>query len=284
MTDPKLTAAPLVGGTILVPFPGVEADAQILQVAAALGRRFGARVEAFHATVDPREAVAFVGEGMTAGMIEQVMNAADQDGQARSGRARALFERAVGAATGIAFVEKPGHEDELIAERGRLADMIVAAKPDPDTAISSTLEACLRETRRPVLVVPPNIVTADFGQRIAIAWNGSIESARAVTAALPFLRGASYITVLSISEPVGPVPAGADVVDYLAAHGVKAVAEQVALERNDVGAALLTRVGASSSDMLVMGAYTRSHMRRLIFGGVTGEVLAHTGVPVLMVH
>jgi nucleotide-binding universal stress UspA family protein len=36
--------------------------------------------------------------------------------------------------------------------------------------------------------------------------------------------------------------------------------------------------------MLVMGAYTRSRMRRLIFGGVTSEVLEHTEVPVWMVH
>jgi len=37
-------------------------------------------------------------------------------------------------------------------------------------------------------------------------------------------------------------------------------------------------------DLLVMGAYSRSHMRRLIFGGVTAEVLARAEMPVLMSH
>jgi nucleotide-binding universal stress UspA family protein len=35
--------------------------------------------------------------------------------------------------------------------------------------------------------------------------------------------------------------------------------------------------------MLVMGAYTRDRIRRLIFGGVTGTVLSQATLPVLMV-
>ena len=37
------------------------------------------------------------------------------------------------------------------------------------------------------------------------------------------------------------------------------------------------------ADMLVMGAYTRDRFRRVIFGGVTGEILDQMPVPVLMV-
>ena len=58
-----------------------------------------------------------------------------------------------------------------------------------------------------------------------------------------------------------------------------------------VGRALLAKLDAENAtpdatkcDMLVMGAYSHNQMRRLIFGGVTAEVLAQTPVPALMVR
>jgi nucleotide-binding universal stress UspA family protein len=74
------------------------------------------------------------------------------------------------------------------------------------------------------------------------------------------------------------------VVDYLAWHGISARAEVLTAGPFGSGRALLSGVTGIQADLLVMGAYTRSHMRRLIFGGVTGEVLANTPVPVLMLH
>ncbi|MEE8544225.1 MAG: universal stress protein, partial [Alphaproteobacteria bacterium] len=40
----------------------------------------------------------------------------------------------------------------------------------------------------------------------------------------------------------------------------------------------------AGADLLVMGAYTRSRVRRLIFGGVTREVLEGADIPLLMAH
>lgn len=284
---------------MLAPLGGAEEDASFLDTVFTLAKNYGAHVDVLHVALDPRDAVAFVGEGMTAAMIEQIMQAADREGASRGEKAEAAFRRVVerhgspvrdtptAAGYSARFLRRTGREDEVVAERGRLADLIAIAIPaaQPRSAPSFTLDACIRETGRPVLIVPsPTDGNATFGKRIAIAWNGSTESGRAIRAAMPFLEKAEQVTVLSIGEGATATPTGPEVIEYLGWCGV--AAEHVVLPVGQAGApkALLDGVVACKADMLVMGAYTRSQMRRLIFGGITAEVLAATAVPVLMVH
>ena len=290
---------------ILVPLSG-HGDASDLQeaplrVALTVGRRLGARVEALHVSPDPRDAVVFVGEGMTSTMIEGIISAAEHEGTERSRRTRAFFDRLCaefdapradadtpGVDTGFCaeLIERIGREDEQVACRGRLADLIVASRPHSDREAGPplTLETALRETGRPVLVTPPN-ASGTFGEIIAIAWNGSIEASRAVAFALPYLVQAKRVVVMSVEEgrPLGP--SGRDLVAYLARHSV--AADEAAVGDGggrSIGKTLLAEAAGAGADMMVMGAYTRSRMRRLIFGGATSEVLSNTEIPVLMVH
>jgi nucleotide-binding universal stress UspA family protein len=103
---------------------------------------------------------------------------------------------------------------------------------------------------------------------------------------MPFLDGAYKVTVLSMYLGSTVMPTGEDVVEYLAWCGIKAKSVTVTADPSGAGAgkALMAAAAAEGADMLVMGAYSRNQLRRLIFGGVTGEVLANVTVPVLMVH
>ena len=76
----------------------------------------------------------------------------------------------------------------------------------------------------------------------------------------------------------------ADVVTHLACHGVTASAVEVKELKGGVGNTLLDNAKAVGADMLVMGAYTRSRLRHIIFGGATSEILAQADLPVLMAH
>lgn len=283
---------------ILVPLAGHPGEAEVLGSAFRVARRFQAHVEAFYAAPDPRDAVAFVGEGMTSGMIEQIMAAAEHEGGERGGAARKLFERlveeqgAVRADTpgkhgfSAGFTSRVGREDDLVAERGRLADLIVAAKPQAaggDSAPPSALEAALREAGRPVLVVPGGLPES-FGRVIAIAWNGSVEVSRSLALALPFLESAERVVVLSVEDDTIYGPPAEDAVEYLAWHGIAARSAELPASDRTLGQTLLAAAAEAGADIMVQGAYTRSRMRRLIFGGVTGEVLAHMTIPVLMTH
>ncbi|MEQ8349480.1 MAG: universal stress protein [Sneathiellaceae bacterium] len=279
------------------------ADADSLRVALRLGQRWGAHVKALYTAVDSRDAVAFLGEGMTAGMIEKVMEASAADCRVRDTRCHEIFEAAVTAvgvprradppvpgggapqsAYSASYEHVVGREDEIVAERGRMADLIVMPRPFPDAGPSPVLEAALRDTGRPVFVVPQGIAPDGFGQRVAVGWNGSIECTRALTAALPFLSGASEVHVLGVEPERNFGPPALAVVDYLAWHGVPAAHRIVQPDPAGPGKALLRVAQELNADMLVIGAYSRSQMRRLIFGGVTAEVLVRSPIPALMMH
>lgn len=289
--------------TILVPLTDHPSDPDCLRVALRLGQRWGSHVQALYTAVDSREAVAFLGEGMTAGMIEKVMEASASDCRVRGSRCQALFEQAVNAVGAPRRTEPPpiragepqsaysaaydhavGREDEIVAERGRMADLIVMPRPTPEVGPSPVLEAALRDTGRPVFVVPPGTVPDGFGRRVAVGWNGSIECTRALTAALPFLSTASEVHILGVEPERNFGPSPEAVVEYLAWHQVPAAHRIVLRDPAGPGKALLRVAKDLDADMLVLGAYSRSHMRRLIFGGVTAEVLARSPIPALMMH
>ena len=139
---------------------------------------------------------------------------------------------------------------------------------------------------RPVLVVPRYGTFEAVGERILIAWNGSREATRAVHDAIPLLKLATKVTVLSIDPDAntGPRVPSADIALHLARHGVAAEAASDVGVDIGVGDLLLSRAADLSADLVVMGAYGHSRMREMVLGGVTRQMLQHMTVPVLMSH
>lgn len=176
-----------------------------------------------------------------------------------------------------------------MANQGRLVDLIAIGRPGDDNTgpAVETWNAALFESGRPVLVVPPGFAgdtTQRFGRRIAIAWNGSSQAARAVTAALPLLHGAETISVLTTPSDRTAASSGEALVNYLAWHGLTAGPRVVDAASEPVGQALMDAAAGMNADLVVMGAYTHSRLVRLILGGVTRTVLERSTVPVLMAH
>src|SRR3546814_19631944 len=71
---------------------------------------------------------------------------------------------------------------------------------------------------RYVLRCPPG-PGQSVGAKVAIAWNGSGEAARAMTAARPVLRKADAVTILASADRELPI-SGVDAGRYLESHGV----------------------------------------------------------------
>ena len=282
--------------SILVPVADASAKPP-LEAALRLATLFKGHVVALHVRVDPALAVPLVGEGMSGAMVEEMMSAAERQAAHRAESARAVFEACVarqglavsgiplGAAASAEWVDVVGREEELVAWRGRLADLVALARPgeDGDSPSPMTLNATLMECGRPLLLVPPE--APDFGRHVAIAWNGSAEASRAVAAALPLLERAGAVTVLSVAEDQGiqDSPAG-ELAAYLAWHGINARCHKLRGQPAQAGEALIEECGEIGADLLVMGAYTHSRLRQLILGGVTRHVLHHTPLACLMCH
>ncbi len=129
----------------------------------------------------------------------------------------------------------------------------------------------------PPAETPPKVI----GAKVTVAWNGSAEAARAIAQNKSLLRGADKVWILSNGTDAGPGTTAAEVVDYLAYHGVEATLEMFPDHRK-VGAELLQASQSLGADMMVMGAYSESHELETFFGGNTQTVVDTATFPVLL--
>lgn len=284
--------------TILVPVSDGATGAAPLDAAIRLAAEFGSHLTALHVRTDPTEAVPLVGEGMSGALVEDMMTLAEEEAARRAEGARRAFDEACArhkvplanapGAGGMSaeYVDIVGREEECVAWRGRLSDMVVMGRPveGAETPSLMTLNAALMESGKPTLLVPATSLTG-IGGRIVVAWNGSAEAGRAVAMAMPLLERAAEVHVLSIAEDerTTSVPAG-ELCAYLAWHGIEARCHTLHAPGSQSGEALLREASARGADLLVMGAYTHSRLRQLILGGITRHVLSHAEVPCLLSH
>jgi len=177
-----------------------------------------------------------------------------------------------------------GYENEIIAQLGRLSDLIVVARPSKLSSSFSlmALETALFDTSRPVLMVP-DVVPKNLFHRPIIAWNGSLEAARAVGFALPFLTECEGgVEIFATPEPKHCTETD-ELQRYLSWHGV--VAERVLVEDSrPIGMSLLAQASSNQAGLIVMGAYTHGHYRQFLFGGTTRYVMDYAATPVLLAH
>lgn len=284
--------------TVLAVTDGGSGSDAAMAVAVDLGRRFGARVDLLHVENDPRDLVPYVGEGMSANAMEQVMaSVEDRNAERREAIERSYKRHCSGA--GIPEIEPglahqpgdfrvclnrvTGRQAEQVERFGRLSDVIVLSHPgaiEGDGEV--TLDAALFGSGRPVILAPEN-GSNGFGKRIAVAWDGSKEGACAVSAALPMLEKAEDVVVITARES-GREAEPSDLARYLAGHGIEAKTWAYTPGSEGIADGLLEQAEHARADMLVMGAYGHSRLRERILGGATQGVLERSKIPVLMMH
>lgn len=284
--------------TMLLPIDGTEAGRPILDLGFKVAKQFAAHLDVLHVRADPKDAVPLLGEGMSGAMIEEMIEYAEKESRERATRARGMFDeysskfslRVVegptsGNEASVAWNEVLGRDNEVVADRGRLADLVVLGRPTPSTdpSLTMVLNAALFETGRPVLAAPPESV-ATVGKKVAIAWRPTPEAARAIAGALPLLERAESVLVVSPKDESTPATAGPDLAGYLARHGIAATTRAVTPLRRQVGEALMNVCSEEGVDLLVMGAYSHSRIRQLILGGATSYVMSQARIPVFMAH
>lgn len=180
---------------------------------------------------------------------------------------------------------------DALNEHGRYCDLIVLGQYDPGDRkdlSEGAVDNVVLESGTACLVVPYIGVAAEHIRNVLIAWNGSMESARAVKHTVPLLKQAKYVEVLVINptqRKEGEVElTGGRIRAYLARHGVKAEAHTIHNKQSNAGDILLSRASDFSADLVVMGAYGHTRLREKVLGGVTRHLLEHMTVPVLMSH
>jgi nucleotide-binding universal stress UspA family protein len=172
------------------------------------------------------------------------------------------------------------------AEIARAYDVVVLAQTVEGSSIDNFFaQEALFEAGRPIMFVP-YIQSKPFkADSITVAWDGSRAATRAVSDAMPFLRRARKVDLISISEGLRPrmVPAGVDMARHLARHAFDVKLHELP-GGIDIAPTILNFLSDNGSDMLVMGAYGHSRMREFVLGGVSRSILQTMTVPTLMSH
>lgn len=292
-------------GKILVPLSGRydpdnpgALDRPALAAAFAVGRRFDAHVEVFCIEAELHETQPRLVPGLPGSEVAELIDAIETENRRRRKASRAVFDALVeqgevplrdtpgdGPSFSAEFVEQVGGIDGALAARGRLADLIVTANmpAGDERQTPPMLEVALRETGRPVLVVPAASGDVAF-RRAAVAWDGSKKAARAVALAAPFLAAAEEVVVISVDEGKPDLAGDGSPADYFAWSGIRAGELCVDGSAHTAGEILLAQATAAKADLLVMGARMRGSVGAWIFGSATGTVLDRAALPVLMVY
>jgi nucleotide-binding universal stress UspA family protein len=172
-----------------------------------------------------------------------------------------------------------------IARRFDLA-IVGQVEPDGSPVQAMVCESTLFESGRPMIIVP-YVQTAPVKlDRIMVCWDGSRPAARAIADAMPLLKRAKNVEVVSVSRERGKQDEieGADMGHHLARHGLKVDVTRIMRGELDVEDVLLSHAADSGADFMVMGGYGHSRLREFVLGGVTRSILRTMTVPTLMSH
>lgn len=173
---------------------------------------------------------------------------------------------------------------DIIAEKARTFDltMLVCLPESPDHALLE--QDVLFGSGGPVVIFPASDAATHI-ETVAVAWDGSRAAARAVRDAIPLLRQAGSVRLLTCAQdkPIGALSIQG-VSALLAAHEIDARHVSVALDGRPVGEALQASALEQDAGLMVMGAYGHSRVREFVMGGATTSALTSPRLPLFMSH
>jgi nucleotide-binding universal stress UspA family protein len=267
----------------------------VLDAALMVARRFNSHIVGLH-SLTTEYAVVFGGE-MGFSISSEVDRTLEREGHDRRDQARRLFRdfmNANGVPIGpvppdhngpsASWREEDGRQNAVVGMSGRVYDLILVEQPEKLASIAeATMEDALFESGRPVMMVP-KLGAPTLGERVAIAWNGSTETALTVALAMPFLQQAREVIVVSVGAQhmPEPGPAGEELARSLEGHGFNVSMRTAVGRQKPQGESFLKEAIAAGADLMLKGAYTQSRIRQMIFGGATRHIIMESRIPVIM--
>jgi len=271
---------------------GEEEDARVLSVAAKLAVRFSARIIVVPSYPDAAADYVNYGTALASPKTKEAALARIREGE-REAQSR-LQALAQDIAKQEGLKSSGGGDAPSISVRLRdldlaaglgpiavLADLcIFGASAARDGFLLGDLFAqTLLTIRAPVLLVKGDQFAAG---PVAIAWDGSAQAARAVRAALPFLKVASGVLILSnVDEAEVAFVDDEPLRDFLLQHEVSNVASRKVHGEN-VAQSLLAAAKADKCSLLVSGGFGRPRILEFVLGGTTRALVNAADEPHLL--
>ncbi|MEL6060661.1 MULTISPECIES: universal stress protein [unclassified Methylobacterium] len=197
--------------------------------------------------------------------------------------AHETFKETVGGRSRVEWRSTLDFPAAFLGVQSAAGDLLVVGRGDDGSPFMSVGpgDAVMR-LGLPVLIVPPKVDHLE-ARRVAVAWKNTREARRALRDALPFLKRASGVVLISVDDGRGADDAR-DALCLLQSHDVSATA----VHRDAYGAstaeALLEAALDQAADLIVAGGYGHSRLQEWAFGGVTRDLLARCPVCCLISH
>ena len=183
------------------------------------------------------------------------------------------------------FLTKRGNVDELIYEFAKTVDLVIIGRrgktyPENSSEPGPRTENLLRNTTRPVLVVPPK---AQLNNKILIAYDGGKTAQRALMAGAVFASlQKSEVKVVSIADDIDTAEKPLnEAKEFLSAYNLNAT-YVIDFEKKKPWKAIMDQAKIWKSGLIVLGAFGENKLLELIFGSTTREVLMQATCPVLL--
>ena len=256
--------------------------------AAAAGIDPEAWIEALHVKVDPLLTSRIDEEAAFQRLREHFAGEGSADERARATWAEFEAWRAAApteTARRVLAHEIIGREEETVIHESCGADLLVMARPH-NLDGHEALYAALFRSGKPLLLVAPHWkpdADARIERHMLIAWTPTEQARRAVAGALPWLRRADRVTVLTV-EKHDQRPDPAELLDLLNREAI--AAEPMTADRIEgrTSARLLAAAAELDASCLVMGAYRHNPIIDWVFGATTRRVIANATIPLLLAH
>jgi nucleotide-binding universal stress UspA family protein len=225
-------------------------------------------------------------------MTHNYYQSQDQNAEEAMAASKALLETkaleaGVSAAwRGIESIVVGVGQSEMLIQFSHCRDLVIVGQETRrKTRNQGMVESLVLGAGRPILVVPAAGAFPTLGKRVLIAWKSGREAARAVNDALPFLKLAEKVTLLSVaSDEEAAQNPWEGILEHLQHHGIKAGTELWPATSIPPADNLLNLACDGSYDLLVMGAFSAPSRRGAQLGPVAAQILREMTVPVLMSH
>ncbi|MEI6212457.1 MAG: universal stress protein [Desulfuromonadales bacterium] len=175
---------------------------------------------------------------------------------------------------------------ELLTGESHCSDLLITGQESRRRqAGSAVVERLILASGRPVLVVPTVGTFPTVGTKILVAWRNGREAGRVIHDALPVLKKAGQVTLLSVADDGNADgTAWERILQHLAHHGVNARTDMQPATSAPLADTVLNLACEGGFDLLIMGAFCAPSRSGARLGPAASQILRQMTIPVLMSH
>ena len=272
--------------TILICLTTPEHAETLMKVAVPLARKHGSHVIGLH-TIE----ALVVYPGIAMHVPDSAFAAFNQSQKQEAAAIKAVFTEHTRNEDFISEFRLVRAESETASERmvesARAADLVIMAHEDKESDRYDQRHAqaqVIRESGRPVIVVPLDYDGPEIGREIVLGWSDAREAARAAHDVLGLAESGAQITVLRVGGAAKDTlkdTTAIDMTEMLARHGVKPTLEHRNAAGKSVSEVLDIVAFEKGADLIATGAFGHSKTYDLFIGATTYGLLRDQKIPVL---